>query len=383
MRRVIPTRVHRVLMTTDAVGGVFTYSLELASALRALGTEVTLAIMGPALRPAQRRAASEVATIYESTFALEWMQHSEGDVARAGEWLLELEHTTSPDVIHVNGFSHCALPWRAPVVMVAHSCVCSWWRACRNEPAPRAWDHYRQFVQAGLMGADAIVAPTYAMLDAFLAEHDVNRVHGDRTHVIPNASNNERYRGSKRKTSLALAAGRLWDEAKNIALLDRVAPSLPWPVAVAGDECDERGQRTPCTGCIGLGVLSPRGLAEWMTRSSIYVLPARYEPFGLSILEAALSRCALVIGDIPSLREIWNDAATFVDPNDPAALQVELSRLMQDKSALSDAQERAYRRAQEYGDPMFFAGRYASLYSNLVAAHGSDSAHVSRSTACA
>ncbi len=32
-------------------------------------------------------------------------------------------------------------------------------------------------------------------------------------------------------------------------------------------------------------------------------LPARYEPFGLSVLEAALSGCALVLGDIPSLRE--------------------------------------------------------------------------------
>ena len=52
-----------------------------------------------------------------------------------------------------------------------------------------------------------------------------------------------------------------------------------------------------------------------MGRAAIYALPARYEPFGLSILEAALSGCALVIGDIPSLREIWADAALFV-PSD-------------------------------------------------------------------
>ena len=42
-----------------------------------------------------------------------------------------------------------------------------------------------------------------------------------------------------------------------------------------------------------------------MARASIYALPARYEPFGLSILEAALSGAALVLGDIPSLREVW------------------------------------------------------------------------------
>ena len=57
-----------------------------------------------------------------------------------------------------------------------------------------------------------------------------------------------------------------------------------------------------------LGSLSPRALAAWLARAAIYCLPARYEPFGLSVLEAALSGCALVLGDIPSLREIWDDA---------------------------------------------------------------------------
>ena len=53
-------------------------------------------------------------------------------------------------------------------------------------------------------------------------------------------------------------------------------------------------------------------LAKWLGGASIFVHPARYEPFGLSALEAALSGCALVLGDIPSLRELWEGAATFV-----------------------------------------------------------------------
>ena len=63
-----------------------------------------------------------------------------------------------------------------------------------------------------------------------------------------------------------------------------------------------------------LGRLSAGELADWYARAAIYALPARYEPFGLSALEAALSGCALVLGDIPSLREIWGDAALFVPP---------------------------------------------------------------------
>lgn len=372
MRTLIPSRLRRVLMTTDAVGGVFTYSLELAQGLRSHGIETSLAVMGPPLRSSQRRAASSVATVYESTFNLEWMQGSERDVLHAGDWLLELERVIAPDIVHVNGFAHCALPWQAPVLMAVHSCVCTWWRACRNEPAPSAWNDYRKLVHAGLMSADAIVAPTHAMLESFLEEHDASHAHKDRAHVIPNASDPSRYRTHRRKISLALAAGRLWDEAKNIALLDRVAPDLPWPVAVAGDDIDADGRRATFTGCVGLGVLSSAALAEWMARSSIYVLPGRYEPFGLSALEAALARCALVLGDIPSLREVWGDAAIFVDPSDASALSFELTRLMRDPSALEDARERAFRRAHEhYGNPLAFARRYAALYSKVVTHHAS------------
>ncbi|HEX8375447.1 MAG TPA: hypothetical protein VF606_09745, partial [Geminicoccaceae bacterium] len=37
-----------VLMTTDAVGGVWTYSLDLAAALATRGVRTTLAVLGPA-----------------------------------------------------------------------------------------------------------------------------------------------------------------------------------------------------------------------------------------------------------------------------------------------------------------------------------------------
>jgi glycosyltransferase involved in cell wall biosynthesis len=64
----------------------------------------------------------------------------------------------------------------------------------------------------------------------------------------------------------------------------------------------------------------PEVLWTWMACAAIYALPARYEPFGLSVLEAALSACALVLGDIASLHENWDDVAVFVPPGDDAAL---------------------------------------------------------------
>jgi glycosyltransferase involved in cell wall biosynthesis len=77
-----------------------------------------------------------------------------------------------------------------------------------------------------------------------------------------------------------------------------------------------------------LGFLSREEIAHWLSVASIYCAPARYEPFGLSILEAALSGCALVLGDIPSLREIWEGAAVFVDPTDAHAITGAIQQLI-------------------------------------------------------
>ena len=121
------------------------------------------------------------------------------------------------------------------------------------------------------------------------------------------------------KEPFVLAAGRLWDEAKNIeALRAALRREIAWPVCVAGDtrHPDGRAVAAPWTSRMLGRAADRRDLAGWLRAAAIYALPARYEPFGLVRLEAALSGCALVLGDIPSLREVWGDAALFVAPDD-------------------------------------------------------------------
>jgi glycosyltransferase involved in cell wall biosynthesis len=85
-----------------------------------------------------------------------------------------------------------------------------------------------------------------------------------------------------------------------------------------------------------------------MSRAPIFALPARYEPFGLSILEAALAGCALVLGDIPSLREHWDGVAIFVPPDDPGLLRLALRSLIDDPQLRQTLAMRARRRALGY-----------------------------------
>lgn len=100
-----------VLMTTDAVGGVWNYCIRLAEALDAYDVQIALATMGPALNEHQRHEVRRLANVqlYESTFKLEWMRDPWEDVDRAGRWLLDLEERLRPDVIHLNGYTHAAL----------------------------------------------------------------------------------------------------------------------------------------------------------------------------------------------------------------------------------------------------------------------------------
>src|SRR5262249_9167451 len=67
----------RVLMTTDAVGGVWTYALALSRALGRAGVAVDLAVTGPPPGAGQRRAAAAIASVElhvcPNAPRLEWM----------------------------------------------------------------------------------------------------------------------------------------------------------------------------------------------------------------------------------------------------------------------------------------------------------------------
>ena len=335
-------------MTADAVGGVWTYVLELAGALARRGVEVHVATMGTRLRHAERRAATaaRVASLHESVFRLEWEDDPWADVDRAGEWLVELASAHDADLVQLNGYVHAALDWEVPVVVVAHSDVLSWWRAVRRDVPPPHLDRYRERVEAGLGAADLVCAPTRAVLDDLAASYRFST----ESVVVPNGRTAPATAAPKE--ALVVALGRFWDEAKNVAALDRIAPRSPWPVVVAGPG-------TPA------GRLAPVEASRLLGRASIFAAPARYEPFGLTALEAAQAGCALLLGDIPSLREVWADAAVYVPPDDDEAILAALRDLCLDTGRRAGLAARAQERAATY-TPALMAERMLALYERVL-----------------
>jgi glycogen(starch) synthase len=353
----------RALMTSGTDGGAWTFAMELASALSRSGSQVDLATQGEGLTPAQRAEAEDVPRLrlHEGRSVPEWNEDDWLAVDQAGEWLLDLERSLGPDVVHLNGYVHGALPWRAPVVMTGQSCVLSWFAAVHGIAPPSTWDRYAEEVARGLRAAHVVTTPTRAMGEALRHHYGEDlpiRVIPNGRSIPPPPVVPKRHR--------ILSVGRLSDPGANVAAMDRVAARLSWHVVVAGETKNPDGEVIRLKNARALGALEPSALAKAYAGAAIFALPALYEPFGYAALEAALSGCALVLGDIPSLREVWGDAACWVPPRDDEALLQTLRWLIDDRQVRRDYAKRAKERALAYTPERTAAG-YMDAYRMALA----------------
>ncbi len=344
-----------VLSSVDAVGGVWTYALELARALP--DVRFSLAQMGPRPSSAQRSQACELPNVelFESDFLLEWQNEPWEDVDKSSQWLLELERDLRPDLVHLNGFSPGAygFAFDTPKVVVAHSCVLSWWQAVKDESAPKEWGEYGRRVKSGLDAANAVVAPSAAF------GREIKRLYELRREIetIHNGADAFPYARRARKP-FVLCAGRAWDEAKNFAVLNQIGARVP--LRLAGEAGEFRSSNIEL-----LGRLERAELEAELQRAAVFAHPALYEPFGLGVLEAAQAGCALVLSDIPTLRELWDGAAVFCSPREADDWTQTLEFLMNNERERLDLSQRAQERAARYSREAFGHG-YRALYEQLV-----------------
>jgi glycosyltransferase involved in cell wall biosynthesis len=351
-----------LLMTADAVGGVWVYASSLAQEMAKRGWEVTLVTLGPAPRPDQflPLLAFDTIELEITDLQLEWQDPQADDRQRVLDYLGTLEERLHPHIVHLNGYREACAGWRAPVLVAAHSRVGSWWRACRDcPPSDASWQGYLADIAAGLAAADRWVAPTAAFRNA------IQRLYAP-PHpgtVISNGIAPGAEPGAKEP--FILAAGRLWDEAKNVRMLPAIAGRLDWPVQIAGALHHGESATPAERGVTWLGKLPGAELRALMGRAGIFISPAIYEPFGLTVLEAAASGCALVLADIATFRELWEGAALFVDPRDESELQEALNGLARDDAERSALQGAARERAARYSLSAK-ADAYEALYRDML-----------------
>lgn len=358
-----------ILMTADTLGGVWTYTRELASGLVARGHRVTLVSLGQLPTKSQSewiRACPEID--YRATsFRLEWMQDSAEDIERSASYLGQVIRKSRPDVLHFNQYCYGSLQTSIPGIVVAHSDVLSWWSSVHNQPAPRnAWIRwYSAIVAAGLCGASYVVAPSQWMLDALAENYSFPAPSG----VIYNGRKADLFEANHAKRDRVLCVGRVWDQAKQITLL--LQSHLPLPICVVGQrECmganSENLEASKNPNLKFCGEQSEDELRSLYAESSVYAATSKYEPFGLAPLEAALSRCTLIANDIPVFRELWNDAALFFGRNDAASLVGVISQIAANPKLATEFADRAYERARTRFQSSSMVDQYEQLYSKLT-----------------
>lgn len=126
-----------------------------------------------------------------------------------------------------------------------------------------------------------------------------------------------------------LTVGTRWPR-KNLNLAIKAAEHLPetFPHLLAvtgkagwGEEAN--GARTVTTGYVDDELLS-----ALYSGAEVYLAPAKYEGFGITLLEAFRCGCPVLASDIPAHREVGGDAARYAPDDDQPAWTAAMSDLL-------------------------------------------------------
>jgi glycosyltransferase involved in cell wall biosynthesis len=165
---------------------------------------------------------------------------------------------------------------------------------------------------AELLGVDAVVVPCGVDHERFRP----GTPDTDRPYVLTVASHTAR----KNLASLRLAANRLARDGIALVAAGGARPQF----AAEGD-----------LGAIRLlGHVPDDELPALYAGASAFVLPSRYEGFGLPVLEAMASGVPVVAADRTALPETAGGAAVLADPDDPEALADAIATALRDAPSL-------------------------------------------------
>jgi glycosyltransferase involved in cell wall biosynthesis len=343
-----------VLMTADAVGGVWTYAVDLAGGLARAGVRTTLVVLGPSPSADQMAAAAAVPDLelVDTCLPLDWLATEPAEILEVGAAVRGLARGLRADVIQLNSPALAAGGgFSAPVVGVTHSCLATWWSAVKDGPMPADFRWRSQALWQGLLGCDVLVAPSAAFAEATARTYEAPR-----PFVVRNGRAAPTAPADGPRERMVFTSGRLWDEGKNIAVLDAVAGRIAAPLEAAGPLQGPSGGPVTLHHAQALGRLPPAELQAWLGRAAIFASAALYEPFGLGVLEAAQAGCALVLSDIPTFRELWDGAAVFAEPDDVEGFAALIDELLADAELTARLAREARARATRYSIAAMTAG---------------------------
>lgn len=324
-----------------AVGGLVHALARAGDALAVLlvgGGPAAAAYGRPAAGPADR-PADDPGIVF---FQVPWTGSAEEAVRIAREWRADLVHLHTA---WLWSFAETVLEAGIPVVYTAHSVDRAEYEFGR-EPG-HILEHADDQGRA-VAGADRLIALTRDEAELLVHYYPESR---DRIRIVGNGIDDcEEARGAARRERsreplLVLYTGRLVERKGIRDLLDAIPPVLEqFPdtrFVLAGgpagwDAANLPGQWLPPE-CLPFadrihftGWLATQEVDEWYRRADIQVIPSRYEPFGMVVLEGMLHGLPIIATSVGGPAAILEDGRTglLIPPFDPEALAGALLRLL-------------------------------------------------------
>lgn len=318
----------RVLMTLDAVSDVWRFGMNLAGALKSRNVSFVFVTLGPAPTGPQQREAEALGEFVHIPLSPDSLAEKESDLAEVPGRIAELAERFEVDLIHLNQAAQAAgLETDKPVVLMSHGCMPTWFRAIGKISPPGQLEWQTRLNRQGLSRADAVLAPSRSHSELMMATYGQIR----NLRIVHNVTSPAPHSIDRTEREGIVAVGRWWDEGANGAVLGQVATRIARPLTMIDSDTGSVGQNLQIRNAVHADPVSHSDILQRVGTAEVFVSPSLYEPFGLGPLYAAVSRTPLVLADIPTYRELWDGAALFVSPHDPAAYVEAINRLLNER----------------------------------------------------
>lgn len=96
------------------------------------------------------------------------------------------------------------------------------------------------------------------------------------------------------------------------------------------------------------GYVSDDTLKNIYQNCEFFIYPSLYEGFGIPPLEAMSNNCAVIAGDIPSLKEVCGSAAVYVNPYDETDIKNAIFKFLKNKPLVEEMKIRGRLKVSEY-----------------------------------
>lgn len=223
--------------------------------------------------------------------------------------------------------------------------------------------------------ADAVVCPVPRIRDDLVRKG----LPPAKVHVIPHGI--LRYEQPRRPLNASgqihlASLGRIEDRSKGIFWLPRIARHLAgidWSLLIGGDGPDlpELRRRFEKFGdrVRFVGSVSPAAVSQYLAEADVFVLPSRFEGFGLTLAEAMSVGCVPIASRIAGVTDFVLDhgkTGLLFRVGDTAEAAFLIRSLTNDKARLTAMRETCIAQAKERFAVQKMGGAYAALVRQLL-----------------